>query len=490
MIEINKLNESWIHLSGDVDDILSIKEHFKFRPENYQFNPKYRSGVWSGWIYLMDKYNRLPIGLYMRLKKLLKTLNIEYTNNFTKTSVNISDESIIKFSKDVLKMNIDLRDYQLEAIRESFKQQKAIVLSPTASGKSAILFLIAMLFLKLKPKSKVLLIVPNVSLVDQMKGDFLEYSENMDDNIDSIIHTIYSGKEKVNNKKIIISTWQSLATIKDKSFFEAFGLVEVDEIQSAEKGVVLQNIIQSCTNAEMKIGVSGTINDEKLNRVQLEGLFGKINQFTTTKKLMKEGTLSDLNIKVLVLKYNNDDRRSAHKLPYPDEMKFLVENKSRLNLIVKTATKINNKNVLVLFKNLDYGKQIYERLVKLNPDRKVHYVAGTTKATIREEIRKIAIDDTNGIICASFGVFAAGINIPPLDYIIFAQPSKSKIRVVQSIGRVLRKAKGKNKAVLIDLVDDLVWRRRKNFAMKHGMSRLEIYDREGFRYSVTEIDLK
>ena len=197
MIEIKKLNESWIHLSGDHDELLSIKEHFKFRPANYQWNPKYKSGIWSGWIFLMDRQNRLPIGLYMRLKKLLKMLNIEYTNNFVKTSVNISDDAIVKYSKEVVELEHNLRDYQIEAIRESFKQQKAVVLSPTASGKSAILFFVYMLFMKLKPASKVLLIVPNISLVDQMRGDFLEYSENMETDLDNNIHIIYSGKEKV-----------------------------------------------------------------------------------------------------------------------------------------------------------------------------------------------------------------------------------------------------------------------------------------------------
>jgi superfamily II DNA or RNA helicase len=385
-----------------------------------------------------------------------------------------------------------MRDYQIDGVRTAFAKQKAIILSPTASGKSLIQFLISQLFIDTCKKdelyNKVLMIVPTVSLVEQMKGDFVEYAEDMDPNMADNITTVYSGQERNWNRQIIVSTWQSLQTIKDPDFFKMFGCVLVDEVHSAESAVVIQDIIGKCSNAKMKIGVSGTINDETINQIQLEGLFGKIHQFTTTKELMKRGTLSKLKIQVLLLKYSDDVKKMCYKNPYPDEMNYIQELDSRLKLITKTTAKIN-KNVLILFKNLAYGQAIYEELMSLNLERKIHYVAGSTKSQIREEVRKITADDNNGIIVASLGVFSTGINIPSLDYCIFAQPFKSKIKVLQSIGRILRKSDTKNKAFLIDLADDLTWRRKRNYSLKHALQRIEIYEKEGFDYIIKEIEL-
>ena len=489
MVTITKLNESHVHVSGDHDEMLNISNYFTFMAKNYMWSPKFKAGIWDGKIRLLDyKNGKLPIGLYPKLKKFCEATCIETSIDFKKTSIKLSDNNIIRYAKEKVKLKLDIRDYQIEGIKAAFRYQKGVVLSPTASGKSLIQFIISQIFLDLNPESKILVIVPTVSLVEQMKGDFMEYCENMDYDIEHDITTVYSGQEKNWNRQIIISTWQSLQTIKDRKFFEMFGCVLVDEVHSAESAMVIQNIIGKCTNAKMKIGVSGTINDETINQVQLEGLFGKIHQFTTTKELMKNNTLSKLKIHILLLKYSNDFKRLGYKLQYPQEMKYLQELDQRLKLIVRTTQKIN-KNVLILFKNLEYGKKIYDELISLGLDRKIHYVAGSTKSKVREEVRKIASNDTNGIIVASLGVFATGVNIPSLDYCIFAQPFKSKIKVLQSIGRILRRTEQKNKAILIDIVDDLTWKRKRNYSLKHALSRIDIYEKEGFDYNIKEIEL-
>lgn len=493
MVTIKKLNESHVQVYGDPDEMMNISNYFTFYAPNYQWSPKYKSGIWDGKIRLLDrKTGRLPIGLFPKLKTFCRATCIEMDVEFSKTSVKLSDDNIIRYAKEKVKLPMEPRDYQVDGVVTAFLKQKAIILSPTASGKSLIQFLVTQLFLDMRKKNdlyrKVLMIVPTVSLVEQMKGDFCEYAENFDSGMDRKITTVYSGQERNWDRDIIISTWQSLQTIKDPDFFKMFGCVLVDEVHSAESAMVIQDIIGKCSNAKMKIGVSGTINDETINQVQLEGLFGKIHQFTTTKDLMRKGTLSTLKIQVLLLKYRDEIKRLSYKMPYPDEMTFLQDQDTRLKLITKTAAKIN-KNVLILFKNLDYGKRIYEELLAMNMDRKVHYVAGSTKSQIREEVRKITADDENGIIVASLGVFSTGINIPSLDYCIFAQPFKSKIKVLQSIGRILRKSATKSKAVLIDLADDLTWRRRRNYSLKHALQRIEIYEKEGFEYNIIELEI-
>jgi superfamily II DNA or RNA helicase len=492
MVTITKLNESHVRVSGDGDELLNISNYFTFFTPNYMWSPKYKAGVWDGKIRLLDyKTGKLPIGLFPKLKKFCKAARIETTIDFSKTSAKLSDNNIIRYAKEKVKLNHTMRDYQIDGVKTAFAKQKAIILSPTASGKSLIQFLVAQLFLdtdKSEMYHKVLMIVPTVSLVEQMKGDFVEYAENFDPKMADKITTVYSGQERNWNRPIIISTWQSLQTIKDPDFFKMFGCVLVDEVHSAESAVVIQDIIGKCTNGKMKIGVSGTINDERINQIQLEGLFGEIHQFTTTKELMKKGTLSTLKIQILLLKYNEDLRRICYKNPYPDEMKFIQEQADRVRLITKTAAKIN-KNVLILFKNIAYGQLIYEAIVAMELDRNVHYVAGSTKSQIRESVRHITSGDTNGIIVASLGVFATGVNIPALDYCIFAQPFKSKIKVLQSIGRILRRTETKSKAILIDLADDLTWKRKQNYSLKHAMERITIYEKEGFEYTVKEINI-
>jgi superfamily II DNA or RNA helicase len=493
MIIINKLNESFVNLQGDYDELLTLKEHLTFKVPNAKFMPKVKAGIWSGDISLLERNGNLPIGLYPKVKELCKQLNIPFESNFTKTSINITEDNINSFVKEI-KCNLTCRDYQIKAIIASFKQQKNIVISPTASGKSMILFLIAMLNLKINPSAKILLIVPSINLVDQMKGDFLEYGENTKL---PEIHTIYSGQERHNEYPITISTWQSLQMIQDKEFFEDFDVVLVDEVHGASNStgqksmsMVVQKLIQACSNAKMKVGVSGTIQDEKINRLQLEGLFGKINQFTNTKELMDKGTLSKLEINFLVLNYEDKIRKQCYNLPYPDEMKLITEIEQRRKFIINLAKKIKGKNVLILFRNIEFGKMIYNDLLELELDRNIHYVSGETKGKDREETRQTSIEDTDGIIVASIGVFATGVNIPNLDYLIFAQSQKSKIKVLQSIGRVIRKSKSKNKATVIDLVDNLSWKRKQNFSLKHGMERMELYDKEQFEYDIKEINIK
>ena len=489
MVFIKKVNESFVRVTGEYDQLLNISNYFSFFTDNYMWSPKYRSGIWDGKLRLFNlRNNLLPIGLFPRLKYFCKESCIDTEIDFKKTSIKITDENIIDFSKKKLKMEITLRDYQVNAIRESFKAGKLIVKSPTSSGKSAIIYLIQELYRAIHKGSKVLIIVPTISLVEQMKGDFLEYSENSAVDISGQINTVYSGQERDFKKQITVSTWQSLQNIKKKKFFQQFKCVLVDECHSCENAIQIKNIIESCSQADMKVGFTGTLSDPKVNKIQLEGLFGKVNAEVTTKKLMERQLISKLNIKVFVLNYKDDIKRVNHKSLYHEEMQFLQELDSRTDFIIKTINSID-KNILFLFRNLSYGTKIFELLNRTIKGRKIYYVAGSTKVEVREQVRKVTNLDRNAIIVASLQVFSTGINLPALDYVIFGQTFKSKIKVLQSIGRVLRKTEKKNKAVLIDIVDNLTWRRRKNYAFKHALDRISIYDKEQFNYDIKEIDI-
>lgn len=506
MIEIKSHNESFIKIIGDDDDILNIKEYFSFYTENYKWNPKYKAGVWDGKIKILQKNGLFDKGLLPRLLKYCKNISLKYTidNSLITKSIKIEDDFLSKYIENKLKSNLQLRDYQLDAVKYIFKYKRGIVISPTSSGKSFIQYITSMLFLDINKGGKVLIIVPTINLVEQMKNDFIEYAENLDKDLSNDIHTIYSGHEKHLNKQITISTWQSLANMNSSVFKEVDCLI-VDEVHTAgsdgnTKEKIISDIINNCTNTQIRFGVSGTLKGTKINNIKLEGLFGKIHQFVTTKELIKSKTISNVSIDIHVLKHPEEIRASLHKQQlfyahtkdfkksFSIENQIINESEQRLKYIINTISEID-KNVLILFKNINYGKQIFDILNSMSLGRNIHYIAGSTDSEIREEVRKIANDDKNGIIVASIGVFSTGVNIPSIDCVLFAQSIKSKIKVLQSIGRALRKTKEKNNALIIDIVDNLTYRKKKNYFLKHAVERMEIYESEGFQYKIKEINI-
>ena len=262
----------------------------------------------------------------------------------------------------------------------------------------------------------------------------------------------------------------------------------VSNCHGATATIVSKLLQEMCVNAKLKVGMSGSLHDAKINDIQLTALFGNINKSVTTKDLIDQNYLTPIEIKMIVLKYSEEESKIVSKLDYPTEQKFIMKHPQRFKILLKLFSKINN-NSLVLFKNIAYGKLLYEKLKLVYPDRIVYYVAGSTDADTREQIRKLTETHKDAIIVASMQVFSTGINITSLKYLIFAQPYKSRIKIIQSIGRTLRKHNTKEKAIIIDLVDDFSYKSTKNFSLKHAVERLKIYKLEKFNYTTQEIKI-
>lgn len=228
-----------------------------------------------------------------------------------------------------------------------------------------------------------------------------------------------------------------------------------------------------------------------VHKLVLEGLFGSVFRATNTSKLIEKKQLSSFKIKCLVLKYSDEICKSQKNIEYQAEMDFIVKNEARNNFIKNLVLSLNG-NSLVLFQYVEkHGKILYE-LIKKNAKegRKVFFVSGKTEAEDREIIRAITEKEKDAIIVASYGTFSTGINIKNLHNIIFASPSKSRIRNLQSIGRVLRLGNDKTEAILFDISDDFRIGKYVNFTLKHFAERLSIYDQERFSYKIYNIDLK
>jgi superfamily II DNA or RNA helicase len=333
-----------------------------------------------------------------------------------------------------------------------------------------------------------LVVVPTTNLVSQMYGDFGDYSSHVNDwNVDEQCHKIYSGKEKKAEQHIYISTWQSLYK-QPKEYFEQFSLIVGDEAHLATANS-LKGILEKATSCRYRFGTTGTLKDSKCNKLMLEGLFGKTYTAVTSKQLMDDKHISKLNIQCLQLEYSEEDRKEMKKATYKEEIDFIVSHRKRNNFICNLALE-QKGNTLILFNYVEkHGKVLLKMLNDKQSDRQIFFIAGETDVEQREEIRKATEGEKNAIIVASSGVLSTGVNIKNLQYLIFAHPYKAKVRNLQSIGRVLRLDDKNNKAVLYDIIDDLHWKSRENYGLKHWKERLSIYLKEKFDYDYNLIPL-
>ena len=370
------------------------------------------------------------------------------------------------------------RDYQIDAVFDALKYNRKLLISPTASGKSLMIYSIVRYFAERDHKT--LLVVPTTSLVEQMFKDFQDYGWNAED----YCHRIYSGREKTNEYPVVITTWQSIYKLP-RSFYDGFDVVIGDEAHQF-KSKSLVGIMTKLDNTKYRFGFTGTLDGTQTHKWVLEGLFGPSYKVTQTKELIDKGHLSKLQIKIIILKHNPQTFEN-----FEDEIQFIIGHPKRNNFIKNLALDLKG-NTLVLFSRVEtHGQPLYESINNsVKGERKVFYVHGGVDAEERELVREITEREQNAIIVASYGTFSTGINIKNLHNVIFASPSKSRIRNLQSIGRVLRKGNNKTQAVLYDIADDCTKNSRKNYTLNHLIERVKIYNEENFNYEFVQVNLK
>jgi superfamily II DNA or RNA helicase len=324
--------------------------------------------------------------------------------------------------------------------------------------------------------------------VEQMISDFTDYSSANGWSVDKNCHKIMAGADKGTDKRVVVSTWQSLFKQSEK-YFQQFGAVIGDEAHLF-KSKSLTAILTKLKTCPFRVGTTGTLDGTQTHRLVLEGLFGRAYEVTKTKDLMEQKILSDLKIDCIVLSYPDIDRESVKRAKYPDEIKWIIGSPRR-NKFIANLCKSLKGNSLILFQFVEDHGKVLNSLVRacIPPERKVFFVYGGTEASEREEIRKIVESESDAVIIASYGTFSTGISIRRLNNIIFASPSKSRIRVLQSIGRQLRVSKDKTTARLYDLGDDLSFKSWKNHTLRHMNERMKLYEAEGFDYKVVKIQL-
>jgi superfamily II DNA or RNA helicase len=467
-----------------------LSDFFTFEVPGAKFMPAFRARQWDGKIRLFNVFGgEVYVGLLNYIIEFAKhrNLTIEYPKLGDKQTLE-STEAFVKGLKPHANSNPILPyDYQIKAVNWAISESRALLLSPTSSGKSFMIYSLSQYYMR-KINKKILIIVPTTSLVEQLYKDFKDYASEIDPMFsEDNVHRIYSGKEKVTDKQIVITTWQSIYKLK-KQYFEQFGCVIGDEAHNF-KAKSLTSILTKMVDCKYKFGFTGTLDGTTTHKLVLEGLFGAVRKVTTTKELMDSDTISKLHIEAVTLKYNDEERKFVKQMTYQEEINFLIGHVARNKFICNLSLSRTN-NTLVLFQFVEkHGKHLYNYLKKQDPERPIFFVSGSVGVDEREEIRKITEQSSNAIIVASYGTYSTGINIRNLHNIIFAHPSKSRIRNLQSVGRGLRKAEGKDKATLFDISDDLSWKKHKNFSLQHFVERIKIYNTEKFDYKLRSIKL-
>ena len=486
-VVISNANESYIKIQCDESVAWELRDAFSFRPPGFQFVPSYRQKLWDGYLRLFNPLSRqIYRGLAPQVMEWLKKRGYTYEYADEDLDTSFSVEEAREFVEKLNPKHLP-RDYQMDAFVHAIRSKRRIVLSPTGSGKSLLLYLVCNYLLKQGKRG--LLIVPRSALVEQMHSDFEDYSVKNGKDMSKYCHRVYSGRDKETEKPICISTWQSLYKMP-KEYFEKFDYVICDEVHQAQ-AKSLTDIVGKCTKATYRLGVTGTLSGSKAHEWQLIGLFGQIYKATTSKELMEKKQLAELTIKCLLLKYSEEECSYMKSASYQEEIEYIISNKERNKFICNLALSLEG-NTLLLFNYVDkHGKVLYEMLSnRVKDDRKVFFIHGGTDVEDRESIRRIIEKEHNAIIVGSVGVLSTGTNIVALNNIVFSSPSKSRVRNLQSIGRGLRVSDTKTSATLFDIADDFSWKKRENFTLKHFFERIKTYSEEKFKFRIYKVSMK
>ena len=483
-LSIKKKNEVYLKIEAEPHLHKEAAEYFSFEVESAKYmQRKNRYRGWDGKVHL---YSPATGEIYCGLVDYLTDWAQEkgYTYQFQESenfghpidqNNLVTPESVVGFVK-ALGIPVKARDYQYSAIYECLRYNRRLLLYPTASGKSLMIY--SLVRFHVNVNRKILIVVPTTALVEQMYKDFEEYGWMASKHC----HKIYSGEEKNTEADCVITTWQSVYK-QPRKWFEKFDVVIGDEAHLF-KAKSLTTIMHKLHGCKYRIGFTGTLDGANVNQLVLEGVFGRCSQVTRTHQLMKKGHVAQLKVKVIVLKHDEQIFDG-----YQDEIEYLCEHEQRNKFIRNLACDLKG-NTLVLFNYVEkHGMPLYE-MINSHTDKPVHFVYGGVDVDDREQVRHLVENENDSIIVASYGTFSTGVNIKRLHNIVFASPSKSRIRNLQSIGRVLRVGIGKEVATLYDIADDISRDSGKNYTLLHLLERLKIYKDEKFNYEIIDVKVK
>lgn len=509
---ISKVNESYIKIiSDDLGVIEDIHEKFSFLIKNHHMHPKVRSGKWNGIKSLYDKRTKLMgIGLLFDLIKFCQKRDYKYTITtpglLDFDTIELDDlkplvEEIIQ-PKDKQGDPIEPYDYQYDILKYQLTMERSLAIASTSAGKSLSFYLACRVYQMMDETNDkhIVLIVPTKNLVEQMYNDFEEYSQGTDWRVAANVQKVNSDYGRTINKKIIITTWQSLSKFPFE-FYNDVAVALVDEVQGAE-APVLNNILSLMSNTPFKHGMTGSLDDSECHEMSIKACFGPKKTFVTAKQLIDSKRATKVNVNILLLDHPEENRLELDRLIKESKKlskkpsKHLVEAKYIATLTYRTnvlyrALQAVSGNVLVLFDLVEhYGIPLYEGFKEIDQEN-THLIYGGIDTEDRGKIKQILEQsDKKQVIFANYQTMSVGESIKNLHNVFFVSSRKAKITTVQSIGRLMRLHDSKQVANLYDVVDDLRINNKMNCSYEHCFHRLKYYNSEKHPITFKKIKLQ
>ena len=462
-----------LHVRIDTENweyLRTVKEFFSHYVEGYRHMDLYKSGQWDGRVSILNSMNRtIPYGNLLELLKFNK-------REWPELQYNMSDDvkKLFVGLPPYYKQNLKFTpyDYQDDCICACLKTGKGIIRSATASGKSLMISYVQKALWERNLMENGIIIVPSIGLVTQFYEDMQDYGINMD-----LVGRV-GDTWKEWDRPITISTWQSLNNNREQ--MERMDSIIVDEVHGA-KAKVLGELLQLAPNARWRFGFTGTMPYQTLDCLQVQSYLGPVLKEYGAARLAKMGYIAEAFIKMVYIDYNDKPKGTYN------EIKDIVFHNPFRQGVIKDIIHNSDGNVLILVGKVADEGQALKEILQSDPkfqDYEIEFLSGKDSAKEREKWRKYMDNrDKRIVLIATYGIFQQGINIKSLRHLILASPFKSKVRVLQSIGRTLRLHADKdNGAIVWDICDTV------KYLTKHSDIRLKHYNIEEF--DVTEYNIR
>lgn len=506
-IIITKVNETWIRVEcPEQYQELDIQDRFSFQVETAKYS---RNKHWNGVKQLYNRRTKLfPIGLLLELLSFFEVQEFDYQldPDLIPDSETLDLEDVKHLVEDIIRpkdktgQDIHVQDFQYDALLYILNMGRSVCLSATSSGKSLIIYLALRIYQLIDDlRGKTLCVtVPSITLVNQMWSDFDQYSCGTGWSIDKHCQKMYGTTEKTITRKIVITTWQTQSKLS-QAVLDKIGVIFFDECHLC-KAKTLSTICESLTSCEFKHGLTGTLDGCEVNELSIQGLLGPVKKVVSAKEIMDIGFASKVKVNMMLLNHNivtqgefTKFRKQYFKTltkkhrndDYLCELEFLNVLNKRKEFLFEFIESLPG-NTLVLFDRVvSYGEIWYQEYKESHPDN-TFYITGKVSGDDRETIRIGMESQEQSTLWASYGTLSTGVSINKLHNCVLISSAKSKIRVLQTIGRMMRLHSTKNEANIYDIVDNLGF---ENFMMTHAQQRIEFYTNEEFDLEFAEFEV-
>lgn len=489
------INAVYIQAIGDEGLVRWLAEKFIMKMPDWKYTPAAKYRKWKGDVYFVDSDGRIPIPLISEVVNVMDAAGYKWYADLQMDKYfdkEVTLESVKAFADEILKgTRFVLRDYQLFCVYKMLRNKRGVIEVSVGGGKSIIAY--AFIRAMIHMGNRVLLIVPTIALVNQIKADFIDYGWN-----DVNSQGVFVGGDNLyrygpTEYPLVVTTYQSCVKYS-LDWYESFGTVIVDEAHGASSDS-MRHIGEATTNAFYRIGMTGTLPESSFSCRRIEVILGDVIATVTSDELIKLGVLTPVLINAIFAVHPMNTPQFqvsdyAIESAYIESVAYRREFVARL-IDVKT---LHTENSLVLVKSVNQLTELAKLIREKYPHRKVFEFYGKTGAAEKEMIRNELGEMEGAVILSTYKSFSTGINVPKIHHVFLASGSRAKTSVIQSVGRVLRLHITKLQATVWDIIDVFPWdiytlnalmneedkMKAYSYAVKHYFKRKKFFEKAKF----------